>query len=262
MIRPLTENDRDSCMKFVKEKPAENLFIIGDIEAYGFDHDIQEVWGEFNQNGQYKAVLLRYRDNYIIYAPNDFDVRGIANIIDQDERKNKFVSGIGPIVNQVVDHLTYKPNKRREFYYAKCESLQKQAISKEEIKQASVHDIPRIINLHEQIPEFETREGREESLKQNMEQGVSRIYYIEDGGDIVSTAMTTAENTFSAMIIGVCTLEGYKKKGYASACMTHLCEKLLSEGKHLCLFYDNPEAGNIYKRLGFEDIGKWVMNIY
>jgi predicted GNAT family acetyltransferase len=29
------------------------------------------------------------------------------------------------------------------------------------------------------------------------------------------------------------------------------------EGIQPCLFYDNPAAGSIYRRLGFEDIGPW-----
>jgi uncharacterized protein len=33
MIRRLNENDQDVCFKLIKTMPAENLFIIGDIEA-------------------------------------------------------------------------------------------------------------------------------------------------------------------------------------------------------------------------------------
>ena len=57
---------------------------------------------------------------------------------------------------------------------------------------------------------------------------------------MVSTASTTAENTLSAMAVGVATLENYKKKGYATKCMLKLCSELLEEEKELCLFYDNP----------------------
>ena len=34
---------------------------------------------------------------------------------------------------------------------------------------------------------------------------------------------------------------------------------LLNEQKTLCLFYDNPEAGAVYHKLGFKTIGKWKM---
>lgn len=44
-----------------------NLFQIGDIENYGFDSDIQTVWGNFDENEALTGVLLRYRENYIPY---------------------------------------------------------------------------------------------------------------------------------------------------------------------------------------------------
>jgi len=42
-------------------------------------------------------------------------------------------------------------------------------------------------------------------------------------------------------------------------CLSKLCQDLLSENRTLCLFYDNPEAGAVYHKLGFETIGKWKM---
>ena len=47
MIRQLVEEDRKVTLDFVSQKPAENLFIIGDIEAYGFTNPIQKLWGDF-----------------------------------------------------------------------------------------------------------------------------------------------------------------------------------------------------------------------
>ncbi len=95
-----------------------------------------------------------------------------------------------------------------------------------------------------------------------MEQGVARCYYIEEDGEMVSTASTSAENKASAMIVAVGTNKRAKRKGYATRCMSKLCFDLLEEGKELCLFYENPEAGSIYKRIGFTDIGYWMMYHY
>lgn len=87
-----------------------------------------------------------------------------------------------------------------------------------------------------------------------------RIYYIEnDNGEIVSIAQTTAENSKSAMVVGVATLEGYRGLGYMSKCLSTLCKDVTAEGKTLCLFYDNPMAGRIYHRLGFKTIDNWMM---
>lgn len=47
-----------------------------------------------------------------------------------------------------------------------------------------------------------------------------------------------------AMVLGVGTLRGYTNRGYTTLCMKRLRYELLKEGKSLCLFYDNPAAGN------------------
>ena len=60
MIRQLIETDRQQTMDFVSQKPAENVFIIGDIEGYGFHSTIQTLWGDFNDQGNLRAVLLKY----------------------------------------------------------------------------------------------------------------------------------------------------------------------------------------------------------
>ncbi|MEK5080122.1 hypothetical protein MKX73_14425 [Solibacillus sp. FSL W7-1436] len=76
MIRKLTNEDLEITMTLVNKKPAENLFIIGDIEAYGMESDIQDLWGQFEGN-QLKAILLRYDQNYIPYSEGNYDVEGL-----------------------------------------------------------------------------------------------------------------------------------------------------------------------------------------
>lgn len=43
MIRKLTKSDHEQVLTFLKEEAAINLFIIGDIEAFGYDADFQEL---------------------------------------------------------------------------------------------------------------------------------------------------------------------------------------------------------------------------
>ncbi len=42
-------------------------------------------------------------------------------------------------------------------------------------------------------------------------------------------------------------------------CLSKLCSDLLKRNKTLCLFYDNPKAGRVYRRIGFKEIGIWTM---
>nr|WP_304362706.1 GNAT family N-acetyltransferase [Bacillus pseudomycoides] len=65
--------------------------------------------------------------------------------------------------------------------------------------------------------------------------------------------------TLSAMVVGVCTHPSHRGRGYASLILQKMIWDFTQEGRTLCLFYNNPAAGRIYKRLGFKDIGTWTM---
>lgn len=263
MIRLLTNNDRDITMALVEKKPAENLFIIGDIEAYGMESDIQQLWGQF-EGGKLIAILLRYDQNYIPYSEGDYDVKGFAQIINENRGRIE-ISGLQHLVAPLRKWIDRGIRRDSETYYAKCTKL---TVPTSDLDFSNVtyllpHEYEENIEMLKSIPEFSTGtfniEGRERAEKFK----TGRTYIIrDDQGVMVSSASTTAENSQSAMIVGVGTKPGYGKKGYATHCMLKLCLDLLAEGKSICLFYDNPAAGRIYKRIGFEDIGFWSMVRY
>jgi predicted GNAT family acetyltransferase len=84
--------------------------------------------------------------------------------------------------------------------------------------------------------------------------------YIEENDQIISTVATTAETTKNAMVVSVATAPTHRHQGLASALLLELMDIYINtKKKSLCLFYDNPEAGKIYLKLGFQTIGKWSM---
>lgn len=261
IIQRLTKNDHDPCLKLLQTKPAENLFILSDIEGYGYDQEFQKLWGEWDEEGALIAVLLKYKHNYIPFAIADFNARCFAEIMESDPQFG-MMSGLKEITEKIEPFL-HKYSRKRKTYYAKCTEIKKEETDISNVTEAKPDDAEGIVNLLQSIPEFsDSPTITAKQTRREMEDGVSRTFYIKDAGKFVSTASTTAENTMSAMIVGVATSQGYKRKGYATACMVELCKRLLSEDKELCLFYDNPEAGTIYKRIGFEDIGFWMMYTY
>lgn len=263
LIRKLTTDDYAVCQELLSKKPAENLFIIGDIENFGFEQDFQKLWGEFNSSGQLMAILLKYRSNYICYSEEKFDSKGFASIINRDPDFHE-LSGLKSITDQILPYIERPVPKTRTLHYAKCEhlKLQKENTPSEQVQLATLDTIPEIAELHRKIEEFSPKNDMEESMAKGIETHSARTFYLRKNHKIVSCASTTAENSMSAMVVGVCTDPSHTKRGYASRCMMRLCEELLEEGKMLCLFYDNPKAGNIYKRLGFEDIGMWMMHTF
>ncbi len=77
------------------------------------------------------------------------------------------------------------------------------------------------------------------------------------GSRIVSCALINNEGAEAGLIGGVYTLPEMRGRGYASACVAALCRDLQADGKTPCLFYENPIAGRVYQRLGFEAVGQW-----
>lgn len=260
MIRRLTENDHAHCFQLLKQQPAENLFILGDIEAYGYEQDFQKLWGDFNDNDELIAVLLKYQENYIPYAKGDFNAKGFAEIMLSDP-DFAMLSGLKDVTEKIEPYLSHRLKRKRQTYYAKCTKLNPVTtdVNTTLVKQAVPEDAEELVQLLNSIPEFSDSIITVERKRRGLEEGVSRSFFIMENKKIVSTASTAAENSLSAMVVGVATLEAYKKKGYATQCMVKLCNQLLEENKELCLFYDNPSAGAIYKRIGFEDIGFWMM---
>lgn len=257
MIRELSEQDHEIVFPFLKRDPSINLFIIGDIEAYGYETDFQELWGDFDDNGDLLGILLRYRDSFVV-SGTDYDKDGFIEVM-----KGYTFSGVNGSKEHVLKleaDLKALGLVPRDTYFAECQNPV-QNVSDIKVEVADAKDAERIAKLECQITEFvrNSWEGRAAEIAQKLEAKGGRTYFVEEAGEMVSVVSTTAENSLSAMVVGVATLPDYRKKGYTTAILSRILEDLLEEKESVCLFYDNPEAGSIYKRAGFADIGMWRM---
>ncbi|MFS0784603.1 GNAT family N-acetyltransferase [Bacillus sp. 1P06AnD] len=260
MIEKLTQESYGMVMEYLKKKPAINLFMIGDLENFGFDQDFQEFWGDFTEDGILRGVLLRYKESFIPYSEGDHDVKGFADIIKRS--KNTFLfSGSEEVTSRYEPFLENRLGKKQQTYFCECteESFFSHDDGKISIRSADWEKIDNVTELLGRIEEFPRKDNAFEDNRHRIETGTGRTYYIEEDGQPVSSASTTAENTCSAMVMAVCTDKHARGKGYASRIVSRLVQDLLAEGKTSCLFYDNPVAGKIYKEIGFRDIGCWAM---
>lgn len=259
MFRKYDEKDHLQLIEFLLEERAMNLFIIGDIENFGYNSDFQDIYGQFDTNGEIEGVLLRYQHSYIPYAKTRIDIKNFIKVITEDPDL-VMVSGKEELVSQIGEHIPFQKVKKTFFAELKNNSIRNKVEHNYLVKKASLKDVERMFELQEQIEEFDFGPSSKQSYKRTIETNTGRSFYIENHeGKVISLASTTAENTYSGMVVGVCSHPDVRQKGLASIVMSELCLELLSEGKSLCLFYDNPRAGRIYKRLGFKDIGIWSM---
>lgn len=134
MIRKLNEADREDLMELVGKNPAINLYIIGDVENFGFEQDFMELWGESDSvDGPLKAVILRFYGSYLPYSEGPFDAEGFAELL----RRNKnaeMISGSLEVVRTLSKWLNIRQEK--EMLFAELTEMN------EEIRTAASAPVP------------------------------------------------------------------------------------------------------------------------
>ncbi|HHV31797.1 GNAT family N-acetyltransferase [Caproiciproducens sp. LBM24188] len=262
-MKKLTNNDRYSLLDYIRKEPEMNLFIFGDIENFGLESDQVEVLVQEGPNG-WNFILLRYLDSYILYSQNeDYNVRAAADYLSS--RKVNVISGKTELLNRL---LPYFPDRHgQETYMARLNKVNyvPELPDSVELRRLTADNATEIVQLYSQIAEFrDSYIGREaeaiEEIRFNLSSNAGRSWGVFRNGKLTAVASSSAENSVCAMIVGVATLPGSRKMGLASGLVAKLCTELLESGKEfLCLFYDNPEAGSIYRKIGFKEIGSYMM---
>lgn len=255
MLKQFSKKNKKELLKFLLKEKEWNLFIIGDLLNFGFEEDFLEYWGDYDVEGVLSAVLMRFYDSFIIYAQRTYDTKGFAKIMSNYDYK--ILSGEENAVSQMKDVIEFQ--QKRNTYYAVLRSEERlPEITLKTLEKTKLKDLESLLSLQEnEIDEFDHNPSLDR-MKKRYISGTGRGYHVKDSaGNVISSVETSAENPYAAMIIGVCTHPDYRNKGYASQLLIKTCQMVLDEGKSLCLFYDNPLAGKIYKRIGFESLGQW-----
>lgn len=251
MIVKLDNTYNDRLMKYLKKEPEFNLFIIGDIDRYGYNNYFFNIWGDVNTDGEIEGILVKYFDFIIVYSYSKFNIDKFINLINRLDYCE--ISGKAEIVNKLSNRIDLRKIRTVNLSKLDKEIPYTHRSSRLKVKKVRFGNLKRIVRLYELIDEFENTNV--DCIKNGLKTG--RGYCIEVNKQVVAMAKSTSENKTHAMIVGVGTHPNFRNKGLATRCIVRICNELLSEGKIPCLFYDNEEAGKIYKKLGFKNIGFW-----
>lgn len=252
-IRRLLPCDEPELLAILRSDRHNNLFLIGNIYSMGWAEPELEYWGAYDGK-RLAGVLMRYRANWALYDADGADLAAMACVMEEHPAGARVITGERGLVTRYWERVgRYEIVEDHPSYYCALSALVDLA-GAGPAHRAMEADVPGLVALHAEAGAMARDEA---STRSAMKRG--RIFVAEDGGQIVSAAMTTTEAPDMAMIGGVFTPAHLRNRGYATACMAALCRELLQEGIQPCLFYDNPRAGSIYRRLGFRDIGTWRM---
>lgn len=249
-------------------EPEFNLFLLGDLEAYGMEHENVSCYtdDDWKPDMEFPYFILIYRGNVIVYSRNeDYDGKTVAEYLNEANPEN--ISGKDEIIRRLVPYL--KDRAARPMYLAKLNHIGDEQRATygslmKRVRRLTEEDIPAAYDLYMTIDEFaytyrrKSKEKAYDDIRQNIS-AIGRTYGIFEGEVLASVVQTSAENKRSAMVVGVATRPGMRGKGYARAAMLRLCQDCLEEMEFLCLFFDNPSAGRIYHSIGFQDMGIYTV---
>lgn len=249
-------------LSYAHREPEFNLFLIGDLENYGMDSENVAVYTSDDWNeGLFPYIILNYRNNIVFYSHTvNFDAKTVAAYLSASPMKN--LSGKKVLIERLIPFL--KGLEIAPSYLSRLDHVVCPPENDFPGRRLAAEDVPSIVELLLQIGEFHTMKAKtEEENCSDVLESIShggRMYGMFEHGRLAAVAATTAENSVSAMVVSVATLPQYRGRGYATRLVSKLCRDCLDEGmQFLCLFYDNPEAGAIYRKLGFKEIGEYAM---
>lgn len=261
-MRKLTEADRPGVLAYLMPEPEYNLFILGDVENFGFKEPFQELFA-YEIDGKFDSLLLRYRDNAVLYSHHEkYETQPILDLLRTWEfnlnGKQSIIEKIAPslpdmtISSTYLSKLTHINEPTR-----KCTG----DVHIERLNPAHAEQMLKLTlsDAHFAAPYIGKEKEGIEKMRLNFLSG-GRSFGVFSQGELISTASSAAENSMSAMIVGVITRPDMQRKGLADLLVRHICEQCFKDGKQfICLFYDNPAAGRIYRRIGFEEMGRYMM---
>ncbi len=262
-VCPLTGADTASFLDLCSRHHTRFLTPRLNIEVYGFDGPVLRAWGAYGRDstvrGPMVGVMFRLNNTMIAVDLDGGCAAPFCRIIDS-ELGVAGVRGSAEVVSGIRAGIRrYRAAEWEDSYLmslpsppicpANCMAL---------ARRASMKDIDTLSALYQDAGTmYRSRANVAAKLSE------SRVFVVEEpplgrrAGRIASCALLSPEGSDAGLIGGVYTMPAARNKGYAAACVSALAVDIQRDGKLPVLFYENPVAGRLYRKLGFEERGRW-----
>ena len=255
MIR-VFEKDKEKLLEYLSLEPYFNIYIFGDLELFGLSSDTVKIF--VDNEDEISCAVMEYAGDYVVYShKNNFDAKVVAeHIKGGTEYHDACISGKGSTVQLLAKYLPEKTLRRTMLACFEGDVPSLCA----EVERLGEGDAQGLLGLYLEIEEFAAkyRAGGEQRVARELKNG--RTFAIRgDAGELVAAASSTAESATGAMITNVCTHPLHRRKGLAEKIIRTLIASIKGEEiESVCLYYDNPDAAKLYKKLGFADKGEYM----
>lgn len=244
--------------KILLRKKEKNIYILGDVENYGLNNKMIEIFVDGDVQKPY-CIIMRYGNSYVVYSPEEIiHAERIKDFLK--EKSIRCISGeyktICCLQEQWENSYIVKNTMlriKKEMYKRGCDFIDSC------IKCLDEKYIEDIQALYLEIDEYSDKYIGENGISRITEQIVNgKVYALVENEKIISIAGISADVREFAMIDNVAVRAGYRGKGNGKRLLTQICKREFDSGKDfLCVYCNNPIAESLYKAVGFKEIGKY-----
>ncbi|WP_422486452.1 GNAT family N-acetyltransferase [Gudongella sp. DL1XJH-153] len=209
----------------------------------------KDIYVQRNGKGTISSYLFhRLSGTVKFFSEGDYDIDEMADFI----QKLQFNKLIGPLTSTKMLEQKNIFRERSPLTYL-CElvyPIQTVKTDTSGLRRLEIDDLSQVVEIYlEVFKSFASEEVMENKLKT----GRGRAFGLFEENRLVSVVQTDFEQEDSALIVGVATRLNQQNHGYGTKILSYSIEQLQAEGKTLYLEYESPDAGNLYKRLGFKE---------
>ena len=260
-VRPLTQADLPAFDALCARYPIRFLTPRLNIDHHGMQSAAVRSWGAFNPRGEMVGLLYRL-NNTMIAVDGDGSCSAIFSAAIDAQFSVAGVRGSSEVVSGIQAGLrSYTPSDWEDSYFMRL--LHPPIVAPATLalaRRATSEDLIKLAALYAEAGTmYRTRSNVAMKLAD------SRVFVVEEPplgrrpARIASCALMNVEGREAGLIGGVFTLQAARGKGYAAACVAALSLDLQRDNKLACLFYENPIAGHVYRRMGYEECGRWAV---
>lgn len=258
-LTKLTSDNHKDVIELFGNEVSNYYFIIEDLIRNDYKGENFHVYGEYD-NGKLVSILLNNFDNVTYYSNFDRDVDIYKDILNKLtfsklSGDSRLIKKFLPYVKVESDTLSYmgvvkEVKKLRKYPNLVIKTIDsKQEIGKQYDLLLSAEEYKNI------LPKSKDEYIEKESERISNSSG--RTVYLSVDDEMISSCSTVMEGEKSAIIIGVVTNPKFRNKGYGTEVLIAAFNMLLEEGKYPYLFYNNPAARSVYKKIGMTEVCEW-----
>jgi predicted GNAT family acetyltransferase len=260
MLRLLTNADCPEAAALLNQAPALNLYMLGNLEKLGVQHELSQFWGDFAEESgraaQLRGVINRYMTGWALYGQPGADWASLAHVVDTHPVQAARLQDNPGGTPSLLPFLT-----RYRAVQVVVEELMELDVTAFQpfaappavnVRRATLDDLAALTHFYAHAEEMaRTPQAVARPIRD------TRLWLAEKEGEILATALTNAETEHLAMIGGVFTKPAARGHGLSQAVCSALCADLFASRRKPVLYWGNAAAGAVYRRLGFRPIGHW-----